>query len=159
MESCKRKWLENYKQISYKYSESLESIVKDKTINIQEAMDKFDKVLNRIKFKAFGKVTINNSKKENNKEKEGYPETNLGEEQEEVIAKKYLADQEKIVEEELNKIKATHKGKVSQVWAIRKKVVGGKKSKVLPTAITNPTTNKLVVNRKEIKISYTQVLY
>ena len=70
-----------------------------------------------------------------------------------------MADQEKIVEEELNKIKATHKGKVSQVWAIRKKVVGGKKSKVLPTAITNPTTNKLVVNRKEIKISYTQVLY
>ena len=41
----------------------------NETINIQEAIDKFDKVLNRIKFKAFGKVTINNRKKEKNKEK------------------------------------------------------------------------------------------
>ena len=62
-----------------------------------------------------------------------------------------MADQEKIVEEELNKIKATHKEIVSQVWVIRKKVVGGRKSKVLTTAITNPATNKLVANRKEIK--------
>ena len=55
------------------------------------------------------------------------------------------------MEEELNSIKKTKNGKAGQVWAVRKKVIGEKKTKILPTAITDPKTNKLVVNSNEIK--------
>ena len=37
------------------------------------------------------------------------------------------------------------------MWEIRKKVIGGKKSKILPTSIMHPSTKKSVVNRKEIR--------
>ena len=37
------------------------------------------------------------------------------------------------------------------MWEIRKKVIGGKKSKILPTSIMHPSTKKSVVNRNEIR--------
>ena len=33
----------------------------------------------------------------------------------------------------------------------KKKVIGGKKSKLVPTAILNPSTGKLALNKKEIR--------
>ena len=37
------------------------------------------------------------------------------------------------------------------MWEVRKKVVGGKKAVLEATAIVNPKTKKLVVQRNEIK--------
>ena len=48
-------------------------------------------------------------------------------------------------------IKKTKNGKAGQVWKVRKKVIGEKKGKILPTAIKDPETNKLVVNANKIK--------
>ena len=57
----------------------------------------------------------------------------------------------KTVEAELEKIKETKNGKAGQIWKIRERVIGGRKNKVLPTAIIDPKTNKLVVNKDSIK--------
>ena len=60
-------------------------------------------------------------------------------------------EQRNIVEKELEQIKDTKHGKVGQIWAIRKKVLGGKKTSSLPTAIKHPTTGKLLFDRNNIK--------
>ena len=52
-------WKE-YTNISNSHSEALEKVIDDEKASIQESVDKFEKVLEKIKFKAFGKVTITN---------------------------------------------------------------------------------------------------
>ena len=37
------------------------------------------------------------------------------------------------------------------VWEIRKRVMGGKKAVMESTAIVNPKTNRLAVNKEEVK--------
>ena len=97
-------WKE-YKNISDKYGDAIEKLVEDESISIQEAMDKISKIEKKIKFKAFGKITITNKKKEKieNKEEEGGTE--------EERAKLVLEDQEQEAEREVEKIKSTKKGK------------------------------------------------
>ena len=40
---------------------------------------------------------------------------------------------------------------MGQLWYIRKRVIGGKKSKIMATAIRNPKTGKLIVGKRDIK--------
>ena len=134
-------WKE-YEKVSDSYGEELEKIIEDTTIPIQEAMNKFEKIHQKIKFKVFGKVCINDEKN-----KRPNREINMDEEQQ---AKIIFEEQVKTVEAELDKLKET-KGKAGQVWKIREKVIGGKKKKLASSAIVNPKTNKLVVNKDEIK--------
>ena len=47
------------------HSDKIEKIVENESYSIQEAVDKINKVENKIKYKAFGKVTINNKEKSN----------------------------------------------------------------------------------------------
>ena len=47
-----------YKEVSNSYGEDLETIVEDTTIPIQEAMNKFEKIHEHIKFKVFGKCVL-----------------------------------------------------------------------------------------------------
>ena len=59
---AKQRGWEDYKKLTNKYnkySEKLKDIVEDKSESIEDIMNRFDNVLNQIKFKAFGKVTIN----------------------------------------------------------------------------------------------------
>ena len=142
---AKESGLENYKLFSDKYSDNIEKIIEDKSISIQEAMNRINKIENKIKFKAFGKVTINNKKKDIVEEKEAEGKT------QEERAKEIFEEQVDIVEKEFQKIKATTNGKVGQIWEIRKKVLGGKKSRTPPTSIVDPTTSKMVANKEEIK--------
>ena len=50
---------EEYKRLTNEYSDKLLEIVEDNNLTIEEVINKFEKSLNKIKFKAFGKVTIN----------------------------------------------------------------------------------------------------
>ena len=52
-----------YEKVSDEYSEELEKIVEDRNITIQEAMNKFERLHEKIKFKVFGKVSIGGEKK------------------------------------------------------------------------------------------------
>ena len=53
-------------------------------------------------------------------------------------ARKIFEQQEKIVDEVLKKNSETKHGKAVQIWAIRKKVIRGKKINSLATAIVHP---------------------
>ena len=136
-----------YREISNEFSDKLNKVIDDEELNIEETMRKFDKIHNDIKYKAFGKVTLNNNNKEHSEAENNKDEEVTEEKKAESLAK----DQHNIVEEELSNIKKTKNGKAGQVWAVRKKVIGDKKTKILPTAIIDPETNKLVVNAHRIK--------
>ena len=87
-------------------------------------MRKFDKIHNDIKYKSFGKITLNNHSKERYEEENNNDEEDTEEKKGEALAR----DQHNIVEEELNNIKKTKNGKAGQVLAVRKKVIGDKKT-------------------------------
>ena len=141
-------WTE-YKNVSDAFSKELEKVVEDNNISIQEAMDKFEKIHEKIKFIVFGKVSINIEKKRKCAgETKGDTEEN---------AKELYEEQIKTVETEIEKIKESNNGKAGQIWKIREKVIGGKKNKILPSAIYDPKTNKLIAekdNIKEVTLSY-----
>ena len=100
---------------------------------------------NDIKYKAFGKVTIGNRREQAEEEKDNEDDSD------EKKAEEMLMDQQNIIQKELNIIKKTKNGKAGQVWAVRRKVIGEKKSKIIPNAIEDPETGKLVVNANKIK--------
>ena len=61
---------EQYNKISEEYSKVLEKVVESKDTNIEEKMKKFDKIHNKIKYKAFGKVTISGNRKKKSEQSE-----------------------------------------------------------------------------------------
>ena len=135
-------WTE-YKKETDAFSEELEKIVENKNTSVQETMHKFDRIHDKIKFKVFGKVSLNNNK--NTKEKENTKN------EDKVKAKEVHEKQVKTVQNELEKIRETKNGKAGQIWKVREKVIGGKKKSMLPSAIFDPKTKKLLVNKDEIK--------
>ena len=72
----------------------------NKSDSIEVVMEKFERMLNKVKFKAFGKVTINQRKHESQKEDPEYSK-----EREEIKAKLLHDEQEKHIMEEIEKIK------------------------------------------------------
>ena len=71
-------------------------------------MDIINRIENKIRFKAFGKVTINNKKKDIVQEREAEWKT------EEERAKEIFEEQEDQVEKEIMKIKANKNGNVGK---------------------------------------------
>ena len=52
-----------YNQLTDKYSDKLEKIVENEYLSIQDIMKEFSSILDKIKYKAFGKVTLSNKNK------------------------------------------------------------------------------------------------
>ena len=135
----------SYTEVTERYTTAVDNLIEDKESNIEETKHKFDKILDKIRFKSFGKVTIN--KKEKYKKK---PD-DLSNKTEEDRAIALREEETKRANEELRDIKEAGPGKVGMIWKIRKKVIGAKKGEMEATAIVNPATNKLVVSRSEVK--------
>ena len=57
---------DQYSLISKEYSKDIDKVVESKDICIEEKMRKFEKIHEKIKYKAFGKVTISGNKKKKN---------------------------------------------------------------------------------------------
>ena len=114
-------------------------------LSIQEAQAKFQKQHNKMKYKSFGKVSLSNKRKQVE-----INDTNSVKTDDET-AKLLRKEQVKRTEEELEQIRISGKGKVGQIWEIKKRVIGGKKASLESTAIINPNTGKLAVSRKAIK--------
>ena len=116
-------------------------MIKNDKTNIDEKYKRFEKIHDKIKFKAFGKVTIRQRR---------IPKDKL-----EVVgkdtAKELLEAQQKRAQSEIEDIEKTKRGKVRKVWEIKKKVLGGKKTDVEATAIINPKTGNLALSKGEIK--------
>ena len=143
---------EEYKQLTNKYSDKLDKVLEDDTVTTMKAFEKIEKILNSIKYEAFGKVTIDSSKLG-----EVRKHIEVDHDNKESDAEYIYKEQEKKVEEELEKLKSCKNGKAGKVWQIRKNVIGVKKSKMVPTAIIDPSTGKMIKNKnyiKEITLKY-----
>ena len=135
----KKNGWKDYKVISDDYCDQLEKVIENNNVTIEEAMKRFEKIHNQIKYKSFGKVTLKN------RETKGENKTNKDDEN------SVWEEQERKTEEEIEDIKKTKGGRVGRIWMIRKRVIGNSKKPAPPSAIMNPITNKLAVNKKEIK--------
>ena len=116
-------------------------MIKNDKTNRDEKYKNVEKIHDKIKFKAFGKVTIRQRR---------IPKDKL-----EVVGKdtatELLEAQQKRAQSEIEDIEKTKGGKVRKVWEIKKKVLGGKKTDVEATAIINPKTGNLALSKGEIK--------
>jgi hypothetical protein len=100
---------DKYKELAEDVSQKVISIAEDKAYSVEEVVEKFYKISDDIKFKAFGKITI----KDRSNVKEKRKETSEEEE-----AKELLRKQREKAEEELNQLKNLKKGRVSNVFQI-----------------------------------------
>ena len=140
-----RGW-DDYKIESDKVKDKLLEVVHNKNISIEEAKKKFDKLHDKIKYRAFGKVTITQNRKEKGEER---VENENEEKDEERTARKIWEEQVNIVEKEMAVIDKLRNGKVGKIWEVRKKVLGGKNTMMQATAIINPETGRLAVTKDE----------
>ena len=133
-----------YQLLTDKYSDYLEQVISDKNTNIEEKYSKFEKVHDKIKYKAFGKVTISDRK--NNKYDEEKAVTSN-----KTNAKELFEEQQKKADEAIKEIKNKKLSRVGNIWEVRKKVLGKRKENTRPNAILNPENGKLVVSNQNIK--------
>ena len=131
-----------YKSLTDEYSDKFDKIIDKEDSNMETMYKKFEDLHNKVKFQAFGKVTLNTTHKQMVEEKENETE----EEKKERIWK----EQERLAEEEVQEIKKKP-GKLGQIWEMRKRIVGSKKDTMQATAIINPQTKKIEVSRNKIK--------
>ena len=129
---------DKYKEVSDRRSKDVLKVLEKEELSVEEIHDKFEKINNKIKFEAFGKVTIGDHRIETTEEKEDKDPEQVFEEQ--VLKAK----------EEIERMKGLNKGKAANVWDVRKKIMGNQKT-IEATAIVNPNTNKKVVGKNEIK--------
>ena len=105
---------------------------------------KFEKIHDKIKHKSFGKVTISDRKRTiHTEEKNAISQ--------EAKAKELFELQKKKAEDAIEEIKKLKLSRVGNVWEVRKKVLGKKKTNTQPNAILNPESGILVVSKNEIK--------
>ena len=126
-------------------------MISDKETDIEEKIVKFENVHNKIKYKAFGKVSISKRRKES--EPVDDDPVNMEEK-----AKQLYQEQEKRADDEIEEVKRKKLSRVGNVWEIRKRVIGGKKAHHEATAIVNPLNGKLVVSKKPNKECFFRLL-
>ena len=85
-------------------------------------MEKIIKVHEKIKFEAFGKVLIQQDRKQVNRVKEG-------QEKDENETEEIYEEQLKVVEKEVKEIENTKNGRAGRIWEVRRKVFGGGEKK------------------------------
>ena len=131
---------ESYKKLTQDYNKAFKKAVMEKG-SIEEKMLNFEKLHDKIKFKAFGKVTIgkyNDSKNE-------------CDDTEDITAQKLFEEEEKRALFEIEEIKQMKLSKVGKIWELKKKIIGGKKALIENTAIIDPKSGKLAASKEQIK--------
>ena len=130
-----------YKELTDNYSLAFEKML-EKDDTIDNKMKKFNKIHEKIKYAAFGKVTIGRTER-NTKSTIEDDKNNE--------AKELYEEEARRVEQEIVEIRNLKKSRVGKIWDIRKKVIGGKKKKNEVTAIVDPENGKVVASRNKIK--------
>ena len=137
---------DRYRTLSDQFSESLEKVVRNQDIDTEDKMKQFEKIHNKIKYKAFGKIRISGKIKVKEKK-----DTKSKDENKEMFAKLMVEEEEKIANLEIEEVKKKKLSKVGNIWEIRRKVIGGKKQKVQVSAILDPNSGELIVSKQKIK--------
>ena len=138
---------EIYKKVTEKKFEAKEKYIDNDKTSVEDATKSAKDLLNRIKFKSFGKVQIKSgNKKQIQSVRRMRSSDHLSGD-----PKRNFEELEKMAEEEIQEIRKLKKGKVGQIWELRKRIMGGKKATMEPTSIINPDNGKAAVTRREIK--------
>ena len=130
-----------YEDLTEKASKKVESVMRS-DLSIEEKIEKFYKIHEKIKFGAFGKVEL--KRNQTNKQ------TKMSEDEKDLDAEELFKEQIDIAEAEIEDIKTKGKSKVGKVWELKKKILGVKKG-IEANAIVNPKTGKIVCSQDEIK--------
>ena len=97
--------------------------IKNKEITTEDILIKLDVVQTKVKFQAFGKITIKDNK-ENHVEKDVDKKVKPTE----VLAEEIIREQIKKADDEIQEIKRKKSNRVGRIWDIRKKMIGGRKA-------------------------------
>ena len=135
--------------------------------NATETMKKIDQVVDKCKFKAFGKVKVKTTplinkdvddlfKKKSNLIQQGDDSTGRDEKLKDLdktIAEKLLKKQREKLETEIAKLKdmKDKKGKSAIVFNLKEQVIGSKKAQQEPAVMKDPATKEIVTDVEEIK--------
>ena len=112
-------------------------------MDIEEKMNQFERIHDRIKHKSFGKIKISGKvQRKGNVEIENRNEKD---------AKSMFEEEERLANQDIEAIKKKKLSKVGNIWEIRKKVIGGKKQSSQATAIIDPMSGKLITSKQKIK--------
>ena len=147
-------------------NDKFKKIANDDENNPTKLMEELDKELTKVKFRAFGKVTVRNELRtskelktlqkekfdlmKNKKTTERDTEINALEDK---ITDEVLSNQRMKLEKEIGELKSmkSKKGKSAVIFNLKDKIVGKNKAAQEPTTMKDPKTNEELTNRKEIK--------
>ena len=135
-------WKE-YEEEGEKVAEKLCDIIEAEGDNSEVMIEKFERLHNKMKYKAFGKTKPKTMKAECREIK--------ADESEEEQAKCILKKQSDKIEAEIIKVKSLKQGRVNNVFKMREVVVGKKKARQEAHAVVDEETKELVVSNAEIK--------
>ena len=113
---------------------------------MEEKAKIFEQIHQKDLFRSFGKVTIGGKSYEQNNETD--EETKVKSEEEK--ATDMYEEPKERAEKELSEIRLKE-GKVGTIYEAARRIRGGKKNEIKPTAINNPETGELAVTREGIK--------
>ena len=150
-----------YKELS-ENNDNLKKIAKDYTNNPTVLMDKIEKEMKKVKFKAFGKVSVRNNLRSNKDLKSLQKQKlslNLASDSHEImkideeITRKLISSQSQRLEKEIADIKdtKTRKGKTAAIFKLKEKIIGTKKSAQEAILMKDPDTNAELASNKEVK--------
>ena len=150
-----------YKELS-EDNDNLKKIAKDTSNNPTLLMERFEKEMKKVKFKAFGKVSVRNDLRTSkdlkylqkqklslNSDNDNHEIMKIDEE----IAKILLSNQTQRLEKELTDIKNTkeRKGTSAAIFKLKDKIIGIKKPAQEAIVMKDPETSEELVSNKEIK--------
>ena len=128
---------ESYERLTKEAAEKVKRVAEDETLNANEAMEKVEAIVEKIKFNAFGKTK---PKTERKKAKNAF-----------LNDSELLESQAKKIKEEINKVETEVKGRVGRVYKMKKVLTGENNKGQEPVAIRDPINNELIVEPEEIK--------
>ena len=137
---------ETYEKLTDEVAEKITEIVEDETKDIDTVKKEIEKIENKVKFQAFGKtkkkrkrvlkdINEKDSKRKTDKEKDD----------------ELLKKQSKKIEEKVEDIMSKKQGRAGNIFAMKKGIVGPKKSRQEASAIKDPKTGELMVTKDDIK--------
>ena len=140
---------EVYKAAMEEASEKIDNITRDESLEIDEVMTKTDAIMNKVKYKAFGK-----SKPMTEKAAERRLEVRLKAAQgldDDDKVKELMKTQYIEMEEMINNLKLGKFGRATNIHKMKQIVTGSKKAAQEPHAVLDSEKEELVVSNEEIK--------
>ena len=113
------------------FAEHLDKAIEVEGNNVEEAMEIFEKIHKKVKFKSFGKA--NTAKKKDVKKDE--PKEDEGQENEEEKAEELIKKKIEDADNEMEEIRRKQKGTTGTIYEVAKTVREGRKVAMQPYAI------------------------